>query len=106
MKIKPITPNEIVQHKFENLPDSVIEVFNLLIAQSWDGTKAIVEQRSAANLIAKKLDITQAQVYEKKLLDVEEVYRKAGWVVMYDKPAYCESYEATFTFKRKGVPTP
>jgi hypothetical protein len=32
------------------------------------------------------------------LLDIEPIYREAGWIVEYDKPAYCENYDANFTF--------
>jgi hypothetical protein len=35
-------------------------------------------------------------------MDFEPFYEKAGWKVVYDKPGYCESYAANFTFTRKG----
>ena len=34
-------------------------------------------------------------------LDVEGIYRKAGWDVEYDSPGYCEDYPATFKFRKK-----
>jgi hypothetical protein len=37
-------------------------------------------------------------IFEKGLLDVETVYERAGWKVTYDKPAYNETYPATFRF--------
>ncbi len=46
--------------------------------------------------------VTSTTVCDNHWLDVEDVYREAGWVVEYDKPGYCESYEATFTFKKDG----
>ena len=41
------------------------------------------------------------KVFKNKWLDVEEVYRKAGWKVEYDKPGYCEDYEAYFVFEKR-----
>lgn len=36
---------------------------------------------------------------DREHLDVEDVYRAAGWEVTYDKPGYNETYDATFTFR-------
>jgi len=40
-------------------------------------------------------------IFEKNFLDFESVFRNVGWSVEYDKPGYCESYDAFFTFKKK-----
>jgi hypothetical protein len=50
-------------------------------------------------LLVKK-GLKKQQIFDDNLLDVEEVYEKAGWKVEYDKPAFNESYPATFTFRR------
>ncbi len=42
----------------------------------------------------------RAVVFAKGWLEVEDIYRKAGWKVKYDKPAYSENYPATFKFER------
>lgn len=55
----------------------------------------------AAAILAKLPDVTREQIYENRWLDIEDSYRAVGWHVEYDKPGYCESYEATFTFKRR-----
>lgn len=39
------------------------------------------------------------QLIKEKWLDIEDHYRKAGWKVTYDKPAYCENYDAYFKFE-------
>ena len=41
-------------------------------------------------------------LYEKHYLDVEDAYRKRGWIVDYDKPAYNETYDAFFEFYIKA----
>lgn len=34
-------------------------------------------------------------------VDFEDLYRKQGWKVVYDKPAYCETYKAYFVLSKK-----
>jgi len=46
-----------------------------------------------------KKGLNRAEIFDKGWLNVEEVYRAAGWAVEYDKPGFNESYSATFTFK-------
>lgn len=98
--MKPISPKDVVNKKREALPEKVLEAFNELIARNWDDYSSVVLQKEVANLIASKLDITTSEVYSNHYLDVEDIYRKAGWIVEYDKPAYCETYEASFTFTK------
>jgi hypothetical protein len=101
MPSKPITPAEVTAKKQELLPDEVIDSFNELIAKNWDGHSATIKQDKVADLIATKLNMPKDKVFANHWLDVEDIYRKAGWKVYYDKPGYNESYEATFKFSRK-----
>lgn len=98
----PIKPSEVVDKKRKQLPDGVFDAFNELIAERWDGRSAVVLVGDAAIRIAAKLKIERSAVFDRGLLDVDDIYRKAGWRVEYDKPGYCETYEAKFTF-RKGT---
>lgn len=98
---KPITPSQVSSSKV--IPPEVIEVFNELIAKNWDGHEAIVKQDVAARLAAKRLNITTETLFDNHYMDVESTFRKAGWKVEYDKPGYCETYEASFTFSKKGI---
>lgn len=41
------------------------------------------------------------ELFDKGWMDIEPIYRKSGWRVEYDKPAYNETYPATFTFSKK-----
>lgn len=97
---KPITPTEITESKAAALPNVVFEAFSDAIVAAWDGWSAKVKQASVAMVIAARLDISQAEVYNRGFLDVEPIYRKAGWKVKYDKPGYNESYEAYFEFTK------
>lgn len=98
----PITPDEVtVLRKKVAIPPQVIEAFNELIAKYWDGKSARVMQAEAVALVASKLDTTRDIVFKNRWLDIEWIFREAGWKVDYDKPGYCESYEAFFVFTKK-----
>ena len=97
-KVMPIKPSEVKSTK----PDVVIEIFNGLIKSFWDGTEAHIKQEDAAALIARRMNISQKEVFNKHYLDIESIYRQAGWEVTYSKPAYNETpYDPYFIF-RKG----
>lgn len=98
--IKPITPNEVLSAKASKIPDEVIAEFNELIANDWNGHRSVVRQNEICTLVAKRLDVKRQTVFDNKWLDVEDIFRQAGWKVEYDKPGYNETYEATFTFSK------
>jgi len=95
--MRPITPNEAIKA----LPDEVIEAFNDLICENIDGKTAKITQNQAVDRITAKLEIPRDAVFKRGYLDIEDIYRKAGWKVDYDKPGYNETYEGFFTFTKK-----
>lgn len=97
--VYPITPQEVIEHKQKQIPDEVINTFNELIAQNFNGYSATVIQKDVVSLLEKRGFIRDG-IFNYHLLDVEDIYRNAGWKVKYDKPAYCESYDAYFEFRR------
>lgn len=105
MSVKPITPKEAVEQKVFNIPDEVIESFNELIASNLDsGGSATILQKDVIKLIMSKMPkIKKDTIFKKGWLDVEDLFRKAGWTVSYDKPGYCEDYEASFEFSKKRL---
>lgn len=98
-KVRPITPEEVVNNKSKVFPAAVFEAFNDMITQKFSGNQATFKQKDVVALMKEK-GLEQRQIFDQGFLDVEDVYRKAGWTVEYDKPGYNESYPATFTFKR------
>lgn len=102
MSVKPITPAEAEKLKTDSIPDIVIECFNELIAKnmSLDGESTVL-QKDVVSLIVGKSNYSSSDLYRNKYLDVEKYYRSAGWHVVYDKPAYCENYDAFFVFSSK-----
>jgi len=102
--IKPITPNEVVSHKAHVvIPDYVFEAFNYLISKNFrNGSATVTQNEVVKHIIAARHEtITSDYLFINHFLDVEDVYREAGWKVEYDKPAYCETYQAVFKFTIK-----
>lgn len=96
----PIKPEDVGRRHAITIPNEVIEVFNDEIERAWDGTKAVVHQQDLIDRIGSKMTITGASIIERRWLDVESVYRAAGWTVEYDKPGYNETYDPQFTFRK------
>ncbi len=105
--VKPITPAQAkkVKAKAPGIPDFVIEAFNELIAEKFDGKEARITIAEATERIKKKEyeyhghDRLLLENFNKEWLNIEEVYRRNGWKVEYDKPGYNESYTGYYIFK-------
>jgi hypothetical protein len=98
----PIRPEDIPAAKEQVIPSFVFDAFNECIGEQWDykSKRAKVLQK---DVIAK---IKDKMIPGKKFemwwwLDVEPAYEAQGWKVHYDKPAYCETYDAFFVFEIK-----
>ena len=96
--IEPIKPSEIKQI----IPEFVIKGANECIQ---DHYKELVRRsKFTQNTLMKYVlkyapeGVTRETIFDNHWLDIEPIYRKAGWKVIYDCPAYCENYPATFTF--------
>ena len=101
----PIKPDEVADHKRKVvIPEKVFEAFNELIAKHWNGRTARFAQDEVVELILKKYarskTVTRSSIFDNHWLDVEPVYREAGWKVVYDSPAYNETYASTFQFTK------
>ncbi len=104
MKIKPIKPNEVVKNKLNSLPDEVIQSFNELIAENWNGSQSVIMKNDAVKRILGKMSsetFTKQMIYDNHYLDVEPIYQDNGWVVEYDNPGYNETYEAKYIFRKR-----
>lgn len=97
--VKPVSPDQVL---LPSIPDEVIEIWNELIKEAWDGRRSYIKQPYAVALISNRLGITKQQAFDRHLLDIESIYEEAGWKVEYDKPGYCDDYEASFTFTKKS----
>lgn len=99
-KVKAIKPSEIAGRKAKSMPPAVLESFNELIAENFSGGSATVVQKDVVKRMVSK-GLKSADIYENGWLDVEGIFEKNGWSVHYDKPGYCESYDAFFEFESK-----
>jgi len=90
----------VAKQKGELFPDAVIEAFNEAIAANYaNGQSSFTVEKVVKLMISKGLK--EEEIRKEHWLDVEEVYRKAGWNVEEDHPGFNESYTATFTFTPK-----
>ena len=104
---KPITPSEAKKSALSGIPDYVFDTVNAMIAEKiGSGNTVILIQDEIVKRIVKsvlpKIPATFRQdLFDKHYMDFEPAYEKAGWKVEYDKPAWCETGDPTFTFTRK-----
>ena len=100
--IEPIKPTE-VKAPVRVFPDKVIEAINELIAENfsvYSGEKFCkIMMQDAAARVAKKMKIKKQLVFDKNYLDIEEVYREAGWQVEFHKLPYYETGDNYFIFR-------
>ena len=99
--IEPIKPEDVNEVKASKLPDEVIQIFNDLIVAKWNGTSAVIKREDAISRIQAAMNpIERAEIFDRKLLDVEYTFRKAGWIVDYQSPDWDEDYEPYYTFSK------
>lgn len=98
---KPISPAEAAAEKLKNMPDAVIDTWNRIIAEKFDGHSATIKQNDIVVALAAATGVNRHKVFDTNWLYIEDLYRKEGWTVTYDKPDYNENYEAYFEFKKK-----
>lgn len=114
MKIKPISPDDVGIKKNATIPGEVIAAFNQLIIESWSGNISQFTQNKVLTRILQLLNpgqdtdakFTRQEIFDNGWLDVEDLFRGQGWRVEYDKPAYCETHEAKFTFTKPKIRQP
>jgi hypothetical protein len=101
--VTPITPSEAKANRVNVVPSAVFESFNLLITENLDEGTSRVNQKDVLDHIRSKLDngMSAQQIMDKGWLNIEDVYRAAGWKVVYDKPDYTETRDAVFVFTAK-----
>lgn len=99
--MKPIKPSQ-VKEKTPLIPDSIIECVNNMIENKWDGFESKFYQKDLLKeVLEKDKALSKEEIFQKKFLDFEYLFRKSGWIVAYDKPAYNETYEAFWIFRKK-----
>jgi len=105
--VTPITPQELKARRSQ-IPDFVIDVFNDLIAENFDGRSAVILQEDVVKRLLPLVQVHEGQsispnarremVFKKGWLNVEALFEKQGWKVAYYKPDYREDGYPSFTF--------
>lgn len=98
----PLTPNEISAYKAQQIPEEVIEVWNLIIAKHFTGASSQFTRVEVVKAIADKMNVDTRTVYDNGWLYIRELYTDAGWEIKLDIPGYNETYEAFYVFCRKS----
>lgn len=100
---KPFSPQDVakesIDKKISNIPDFVIDAVNELLAIKYVAGEAVFDQNEVIKEIQKRMDIERHDIYSRKYLDFEEVFRKEGWEVTYHQGAYFEDWTPYFVFK-------
>lgn len=100
---KAVTPRELGASAGEDVPEFVIEAVNNLLKKKYrKGHSVTLKQDDIVDEVLRiEEEINRSQLFEEGWLDFEPVFERSGWRVEYDKPGYCETYPATFTFTPK-----
>lgn len=99
MTVTPITPDEAFKNK--TYPDEVIKCWNDMITEKLRGKSAVILQKDISYALCEVMNATSTALHNSGWLDIEDLYRSYGWKVVYDKPAYNETYDAFFEFTKK-----
>lgn len=106
-KVEAISFKEFIEKYEPEIPSFVIEAVNKLLNKHWNGREAIITQNEIIDAIKVPSEYQEIEandfrgiIFDNNWLDFEPLYRKKGWSVEYDKPGYCEDYEAYFKFKK------
>ena len=107
--IEAWTPSEVRAQKINFIPPEIIEAVNELIAKHWNGSSATISISEVRDAAFTKMRINCSPNLEKNYasegwLDFEPIFEDRGWHVMFDRPGYCESYDATWRFSPKQKP--
>lgn len=106
-KTKPLTFDEVHEAKKsfnkDNIPWYVIDAVNNLLTQNFvkDGPIEFTQDALISEIKSIYYDVTNAELFDKNYLDIEDLYESYGWKVTYNKTPYYESNgKSTFTFTK------
>lgn len=111
-EIKPFSPDEARANKIFVLPPQLIQAVNELLSERYvdrgeihmklkDVKERVKQIFRAENTSDTAIGYDPTRGWsEKGYWDFEPVYRQQGWHVSYDGPAYNESYDGYYIFKK------
>lgn len=102
-----ISPNHLGCYKHQKeleksklIPEYVVTIFNDLISEDYHNGMAVVSQNDVVERILEHTEckIERCEIFSLGYLDVEPLFREAGWNVVFDKAAYYET-NSKFIFR-------
>jgi len=98
--VTPIGPDDVVANRgVTTIPQAVILAFNRLIEGRWDGVQARFTRSDAVGAIWAATGLCEQEMLHARHLDIEPLYRDAGWKVTYEAPEIGETWEAHYVFE-------
>lgn len=100
------TPAEVQAQKINLIPPEIIEAVNELLAKHWNGYSSTLKISEVVDEAGSKMQTNRSPNLGKDFasqgwLDFEPIFEAKGWKVTFDRPAYNETYEASWRFSRK-----
>lgn len=101
-KITPITPEQVIKEKSKDIPECIIDAVNKLLVKNWKQSScyAKILQNDILDMVADKY--SRREVFDNGWLDIEDLYREAGWNVEYYRGPYWDTTPCYFTFTLKN----
>lgn len=96
MPVRPITPQEASTGA--HIPDIVFTTINKYLQERGGQDRIVLQQEKLMQMLEAE-GIDRKEAYDKRWIDIEPYYIKAGWSVTYDKPGYNEEGSAYFVFE-------
>ena len=101
--VGPISPKEAQErHLGSEIPGEVYAVFNRILSERFAHSITIKQKEVVQKVIDEmrigEQDVTAQYIFDHHWLDIGPAYEKLGWLVMYYKPGYNESWEAYWIF--------
>lgn len=102
-KVLPLTPAGVKETFTQNIDPFIIQSVNNILVRKYNSRSITFTQdevleeyfkiNPCENSSQKRQDL-----FDRHQLDFEDLFRKYGWNVKYDKPGYNELYKAFFEF--------
>lgn len=98
--MNPISPNDD-RLSTNRIPDTIIDVFNQLIIEKWNGKQAFITQDTVVHRIMKVEPCFDRQdIFDKGWMDVEPIFKEVGWKVEYNKQCIGDNFKSHYIFRR------
>jgi hypothetical protein len=96
MPVKPITPREATSGA--HIPDIVIETVNDYLRARGGASRIVLHQDELVTRLVDEKGLNRKEIFDKGWLNFEDLFRKSGWKVEYEKPGFNEADRAYYVF--------